>query len=294
MATLVLKKWRLTKVATTTEAMQIEIVGRSSGFISWLLTLCGIDPTTSLFASDEGITFKSTSLAGADLRFIPFDSLSSVSWEIYKPWKTALLILFVAAVIGMGFAGAFIHLTTGIPTTSPILAPVSFLIGTALAVAIALVYYKLNRQLAIGFTEIAGPQHGIRFKRSVIENVNVNQEQAEEAYKIIRRLMTISRAQHIRGEAQHVEAPQESTISKNTQGFSPPPIQNSNLTPTPASPATPSIEDHEALAMELYLEAKKHLASGAKNSAIGLLREIVRLYPYTRMAEKARASLKDR
>ena len=66
MATLVLKKWRLTKVATTTEAMQIEIVGRSSGFISWLLTLCGIDPTTSLFASDEGITFKSTSLAGAD------------------------------------------------------------------------------------------------------------------------------------------------------------------------------------------------------------------------------------
>ena len=66
MATLVLKKWRLTKVATTTEAMQIEIVGRSSGFISWLLTLCGIDPTTSLFASDEGITFKSTSIAGAN------------------------------------------------------------------------------------------------------------------------------------------------------------------------------------------------------------------------------------
>ena len=65
-------------------------------------------------------------------------------------------------------------------------------------------------------------------------------------------------------------------------------------TPIQGTPHTLSIEDQEALSVALYAEAKKHLANGDKNTAIAMLREIVRLYPDTRMAGKARSSLKNR
>ena len=55
---------------------------------------------------------------------------------------------------------------------------------------------------------------------------------------------------------------------------------------------TLSEQDHEIRANELLHFAKGHLASGAKDLAIDTLREIIRLYPATRAADKARSSLK--
>jgi len=55
-----------------------------------------------------------------------------------------------------------------------------------------------------------------------------------------------------------------------------------------------SEEDQETRANELLDVAKGHLASGAKDFAIDVLREIIRLYPSTRAADKARSSLKGR
>ena len=55
---------------------------------------------------------------------------------------------------------------------------------------------------------------------------------------------------------------------------------------------TLSEQDQEIRANELLHFAKGHLASGAKDLAIDTLREIIRLYPATRAADKARSSLK--
>ena len=55
---------------------------------------------------------------------------------------------------------------------------------------------------------------------------------------------------------------------------------------------TLSEQDQEIRADDLMHDAKVHLASGAKDLAIDTLREIIRLYPATRAADKARASLK--
>lgn len=70
------------------------------------------------------------------------------------------------------------------------------------------------------------------------------------------------------------------------------------ITPTPSASdertKSFSDEDQETRAKELLLVAKEHLESGAKGFAIDVLKEIIRLYPSTRAAEKARSSLKGR
>lgn len=55
-----------------------------------------------------------------------------------------------------------------------------------------------------------------------------------------------------------------------------------------------SEEEQEMRAVELLHLVKEHIASGAKDFAIDTLREIIRLYPATRAADKARSSLKGR
>jgi len=53
----------------------------------------------------------------------------------------------------------------------------------------ALLYYFLNRTLTLGFVEASGVISGIRFKRSVIENLDINQEQAKRVCVIVQRLI---------------------------------------------------------------------------------------------------------
>jgi len=91
------------------------------------------------------------------------------------------------------------------------------------------------------------------------------------------------------------------TLSTNQDGTP----SNTNTVSNPKDSSTPSSgsfsgkkplseEDQETRANELLHVAKGHLASGAKDFAIDVLREIIRLYPSTRAADKARSSLKGR
>lgn len=82
-------------------------------------------------------------------------------------------------------------------------------------------------------------------------------------------------------------------------------VDNANTVSNPKDSSTPSLgsfssnnplseADQETRANELLHVVKGHLASGAKDFAIDVLREIIRLYPSTRAADKARSSLKGR
>ena len=82
-------------------------------------------------------------------------------------------------------------------------------------------------------------------------------------------------------------------------------VDNANTVSNPKDSSTPSLgsfssniplseADQETLANELLHVVKGPLASGAKDFAIDVLREIIRLYPSTRAADKARSSLKGR
>ena len=55
--------------------------------------------------------------------------------------------------------------------------------------SIGLIYYFLNRTLTLGFVENGGVINGIKFKRSVIENIDINQAQAQRVCLLLQKLI---------------------------------------------------------------------------------------------------------
>jgi hypothetical protein len=174
MGTIVLKSWRVKKEPDN-KGYFIAINGREGGLIAWFLALVKIDPTTTLKVNMNRVEFIVASLAGTDNRLIPLTNISSTYYGYHKPWKIALgiIFLFVAIASGAAQSGGFL---AGLLT---------FLLG----VIISLVYYFLNRSLTIGIVEISGVVSGIAFKRSIIENIDVDEKQAKFACDLIQALI---------------------------------------------------------------------------------------------------------
>jgi hypothetical protein len=174
MSELVIKYWRAETKPIDDQNNFVRITGRKGGLIAWILSLMGIDPTTTILVGLERIEFSSASLAGTESRLIPLQSVCSSYYGYYKPWKAAAWIIAIFMFIGSAVAKG-----------SQVGAIVTFAVG----VVIAIIYYFLNRTLTLGFVEHSGVVNGIRFKRSVIENVDINQKQAKEVCIIVQRLI---------------------------------------------------------------------------------------------------------
>jgi len=159
----VIKKWQVTEIAGV-DQNNIEIEGRAGGLLSWLMSKVGISPTVKVEIGAERIRFAEGSLAGNAHRIIPLENISSTFYGYAKPWKEALLIAIVL----------------GIPT---------FGIGVILAI----VYYFLNKSMTVGFVEVSGVVNAIAFKRSVIEGINVDENQAQQVAELTQKLIDARR-----------------------------------------------------------------------------------------------------
>jgi hypothetical protein len=169
MTALVLKQWSVKDSPVDQAGNCIIISGRQGGSIAWFLSLVGIDPTTTIKVSSKRVEFKSSSLSGTSNRMIPLPGICSTYYGYYKPWKTALGILLVVIL----FWGLAIGTSTG-----------KIIFGILISAAISLAYYFINRTLTFGFVENSGVISGIQFKRSVIENIDVNEQQARTACEL--------------------------------------------------------------------------------------------------------------
>ncbi len=183
MSALVIKDWKADTKPIDGQNNFVRITGREGGLIAWILSLMGIDPTTTILVGLDRIEFSSASLAGTESRLIPLQSICSTYYGYHKPWKAAASIIatFMFFGLSMGSAVAEGGSQGGAFTT--------FMITTAIGIIFALIYYFLNRTLTLGFVEHSGVINGIRFKRSVIENVDINQEQAKDVCIIVQRLI---------------------------------------------------------------------------------------------------------
>ena len=183
MSALVIKAWRADTKPIDGQNNFVRIAGREGGLIAWILSLMGIDPTTTILVGLDRIEFSSASLAGTESRLIPLQSICSVYYGYHKPWKAAAWIIAIFMFFGLSIGSAVAE------GGSQGGAFTSFMVTTAIGVVIALIYYFLNRTPTLGFIEHSGIVNGIRFKRSVIENVDINQEQAKDVCIIIQRLI---------------------------------------------------------------------------------------------------------
>ena len=170
---LVLKSWTANKVADS-QGRYVEIKGRESGLLSYVLSILGIDPTTNMVVDSKNFLFEEGSWAGFKRRVIPLHHISSMFYGYHKPWKEAVAIL-----------GATFFLSSALGAASPKLGLFVFLLGLAGAIA----YYVLNKELQIGVVEQSGFSAAISFKRSVMEGKSIDEHEAELVINILRDLV---------------------------------------------------------------------------------------------------------
>ncbi len=176
---LVLKSWEVDESPVDREGNFIKIKGRHGGLISFFLSLVGVDPTVTIKINSQRLEFTKASLAGGKTSFIPLASLTSTHTGFHRPWQTALVI----AVIGISLGAPIGRLAGGF---------VGFLITLGVflgGVILAVIYYMLNREITLGFIEGSGVGYQIDFKRSVIENIDVNEKRARQACDIVQDLI---------------------------------------------------------------------------------------------------------
>ena len=174
MGALVIKSWKIDNKPVDSDGSCIKIIGRQGGLIAWILSWMGVDPTTTLLVSMERIDFSDASLAGTQSRLIPLQNVCSSYYGYHKPWKVALGIIAFFVWIGS---------TLSRYDMWPLIT------CTLIGIIIGLIYYFLNRTLTLGFVENSGVVIGIRFKRSVIENVDINQIEAKHVCKLLQDLI---------------------------------------------------------------------------------------------------------
>lgn len=173
---LVIKQWSVSSTPGDS-GEYVQIHGRAAGLVSFLLSLVGIDPTTTLAVDARSIRFEQGSLAGFVKRVTPLASVSRASFGYSKPWIAACII-----------AGWGVAMMVFLPKML-FVSGIGLVIGLLLLI-FALIYYFLNKQFVLQIVDHSGvdPIEFI-FKRSVIEGKSIDQDAGEQIVGIIEMLL---------------------------------------------------------------------------------------------------------
>jgi len=166
--TLVLRRFKIDEAPSAN--VLVDIVGRASGITAWLLTVMGFDAETNLKITGEEVSFRSSSLFGQTHQVVPLTSVSSTHCGYSKPLGYLIIgaIFLIGGILsGVGQRGGGIIL-------------IGLIIG-----GIFLLAYYLSKKIVISLETSGGMVLGLSFKRSVIENVSVDIEQALKVIGIV-------------------------------------------------------------------------------------------------------------
>ena len=166
---LVVKRW-YADTKPNDNGHYVEIAAREPGFFAWLLSLFKIDPSFFLNVGYDQVTFEKSNFTGYKKIVVTTENISSSFYGYHKPWIKAVTIFLIFLGIGSAFA-----------QSSPGAAFAIFVTGLLIAV----VYYFLNKELIIGFSETNGDDYSLVLKRSVIEGQEINEKQMELATEIL-------------------------------------------------------------------------------------------------------------
>ncbi len=144
----------------------VHLSARRAGLVSWLLTLMGIDDRTTLDVYSDHVKFTTSSLSGTIVETIPLSAISVSGYGYLKPvlWLFFALLFLLATPVTLGLA----------------------LIPSLLC----LLFYFLRKNIFIELISHSGVAAFICVKRSVIEGVNIDQNQAYRIISIIEQLIT--------------------------------------------------------------------------------------------------------
>lgn len=161
----VIKEWTA-RDTPDKDGIYIRITGRKGGFISFVMSLVGIDPTVSLVVDHENVRFKRGSWTGYSAWVTPLNKLCSGQYGYSKPFWSVFFVVAVGILLLIPTRGISLLLILG-----------------------GIAYYFLNKTLVIGLTFVGGGNiysgDALAFKRSVIEGQDINELAAERIVAII-------------------------------------------------------------------------------------------------------------
>ena len=258
---LVIKTLDLNKRLPTGLNHEIFVVGRREGLISFLLTLVGISPTTTLVVNKKELTCTTSGILGTGIRSISMDRIA----QVVSGSKVAfefILCSIITGVTGLGFLfQAFWN--------AEFLAIVGVIITTIVFIAISLLLFYLNKRFYVGVFGQGGWPILLVFKPNVIEGVELNLEKAIELSQVIQSLVV------------------NAGLSQLKSGLTETPISQSDDDDIPIA-----VEELSDDPTKLFLEAQELIQRREREAAISKLQEVVDLFPGTREAEQAQRALK--
>lgn len=153
------------------DGVYVEIVGRQSGLIAWLLALLKIDPTLEMRVRYTKVEYMVSNFSGFNRVVLPIESVATIFFGVSRPWVQAIiwLLLFLG--------GAWFAAELG--STPAVLGLI------ALGLLVAILVFVLNRQRTIGFTDVTGETYRLVLKRSVIEGREITEQTLDEISRIV-------------------------------------------------------------------------------------------------------------
>ena len=181
MSALVLKKFNVDPNAEATE--HIEIQGRQAGITAFILSLMGIDPTTTLLCNTQRIEVTEASFFGKTSITIPLTAVTGIQGGYTK----SKFLLF-ATIISL-----FLALSSLFTPSDPYSeSSGSGLMGFGLFLVFAIVFfifYALKKQMSVGVQNGGDSISGLAFSRSVIEGVDVDINKVNETVDLMTKVV---------------------------------------------------------------------------------------------------------
>jgi hypothetical protein len=172
---LVLRRFQIDESGVSGAHVLIE--ARQAGLISFLLTLIGLDPNSSLKVSRASISFRTSSVFGSSQVSTPLPNIGAFVGGYKKP--------FLALVLSV------ISLLSGLAIFNPMYEESMYFFFIFLAISlISIIYYLLNKVMFIGFETSGGGTYGFAFKASVIEGVGINIARVEYTIDYVNSLIS--------------------------------------------------------------------------------------------------------
>ncbi len=110
-AILALQRFELRKQPQQPRFAVVQSVGRRRGVVSFLLTLLGLDTTTSLTVTPTSVQCRSASLFGERHHFIPLNRIAVLCAGFHRPLKPlvyAVFVLFLGMMTAFGVGHPFL------------------------------------------------------------------------------------------------------------------------------------------------------------------------------------------
>ncbi len=168
---LVLRRFQIDETGISGAHVWIE--ARQQGIFNFLLTLIGLDPTTTLKVSRGSISFQNSSVFGSSQISTPLPNIGAFIGGYKKPFFS-LLFGVIFSVLGLL-----------ITVAGEALGTLGLIVGLGF-----LLHYYLQKTMYIGFETSGGATYGFAFKASLIEGVNVNIDRVSSTIDYVNSLIS--------------------------------------------------------------------------------------------------------